>query len=110
LLGIEFALTGALHIKPVAPIAFWEKGFGQTLSWRDANFSYTMDRDGIKGNYTGSFTQTVIVRLQKPAKGKKFQATVNGKSVPVKTVGEDIQIVLPQTQKSTPVSFEIKEA
>jgi hypothetical protein len=109
LFGIEFDLNGALCIKPVAPVAYWEKGFGQTISWRNANFSYAMNRDGIKGNYAGSSKQTVVLKLQTSAKGKKFRARIDGQTAPVEIAEDCIRFVLPETQKNKSVFFEIKK-
>jgi hypothetical protein len=109
LLGIDLDVDGAVCIKPVAPESYWKKGFGQTLSWHNSNLSFTINSKGIKGNFSGSSPQTLAVRLQTSAKGKKFKAWVNGKSAPLKIVDDCIRIVLPKNQKGMSVPFRIYE-
>ena len=85
LLGVDLRLDGALALAPTVPTAYWERGFGQTLAWRDRSLTYRMTRNGIIGSYTGATSQRLAVRcfgrdglveliLPASARGSTFQA------------------------------------
>lgn len=107
LFGVDFNLDGGIWIKPVAPENFWKQGFGQTLSWHNSTLTYSMNRKGIKGNYTGSARQSISVRLQTSFKGKMIIGKVNSKVVKTTIADDCIRIVLPETPKNEVVNFEI---
>ncbi len=63
LLGVELRLDGAVTLAPTVPAEFWERGFGQSLRWREHVLNYRMHREGVSGTYSGSAPQLLQVRL-----------------------------------------------
>jgi hypothetical protein len=67
LLGVELRQDGSVVLAPTVPDEFWRQGFGQTLRWRGRTLDYRMNRDGIRGTYTGSGPLRLAVR---PVRGE----------------------------------------
>lgn len=109
LLGVEHGLDGTLFIGPTAPEEFWNAGFGQTLSWHGSKVSYKMERDHIKGEYSGQAAQKLSVRFAKPPAGKNIHVMINGTAAKSKTKDGWISIVLPPAIIDKPCNFEIKQ-
>ena len=59
---------------------FWEKGFGQTLAWRDRTLHYRIDRDRITGTYAGGTSQRLGVRLPGGDKENVCRAVIDGQA------------------------------
>lgn len=109
LLGVEHGLDGTLFIGPTAPEEFWNAGFGQTLSWGGAKVSYKMERDQIKGEYSGKASQKLSVRFEKKSEGKNIEVLINGTATKAKTKDGWISIILPSAIYSKTCSFSIKQ-
>ncbi|MCX6226512.1 MAG: hypothetical protein NTV01_17480 [Bacteroidia bacterium] len=108
LLGVEHGLDGTLFLGPTVPDEFWDAGFGQTLSWQGRRIFYKMQRDLIKGEYSGQNSQPLSVRLASPAQKKLIQVTINGHSAKFNTKEDWISIILPAASIDKPCGFEIK--
>ena len=108
LLGIELGLDGTLYIAPTVPDEFWNAGFGQTLSWKGHIISYKMQRDLIKGEYSGQISQQLSVRLPKPLNEKLIHVSINDNSAIFKIKDGWIILVLPPASIMEPCRFEIK--
>jgi len=79
LLGIEFGLDGAVTIAPMVPRRYWEAGFGQTLTWREQTLAFRLERDAMRGTFTGSSPQRIGIRLD--GKNVDARVTVAGTSI-----------------------------
>ena len=62
-LGTQFHLNGTIKLAPIVPDAWWDRGFGQVLAWRDRRLEYRMRRKSISGTYTGRSPQKLAVRF-----------------------------------------------
>jgi hypothetical protein len=109
LFGVEHGLDGTLFIAPTAPAQFWDKGFGQTLSWGDSRISYTMKHGQIKGSYTGKADQFLSVRFEHPVSNKNIKASINGIAAKAAVKDGSIIIKLPAMKDNAPCQFELKE-
>ncbi|TSJ43514.1 hypothetical protein FO440_04815 [Mucilaginibacter corticis] len=63
--GVNFDVNGTLIMAPIAPERYWQKGFGQTLSWNNRSITYMLSKDKIQGSYVGSQPQKITIRLRK---------------------------------------------
>ncbi|HUT36704.1 MAG TPA: hypothetical protein VNE39_24670 [Planctomycetota bacterium] len=112
LLGVEHRLDGALVLAPTVPEAFWEAGFGQTLSWRGRTLAYRMQRDRITGEYRCKEAQRLCLRLHAAARGRPVRAEIDGRPAAVGAQGELAVITLPAALTGQPCRFHVwlKEA
>lgn len=108
LLGIEYGLNGSLVIAPTVPDEFWTSGFGQTLTWRGRTLSYRMNRNRMSGNYRGSESQRLYVRLSSPAERASTKVTINGQPVETTVDADRLVIVLPAAPDERPCRFEVQ--
>ncbi|MGN6490378.1 MAG: hypothetical protein ACTHLE_00165 [Agriterribacter sp.] len=106
LLGVEHGLDGTLLLAPVAPEAFWTKGFGQRITLRNGSLYYKMTTGMVEGSYQGDSAQSVSIRL--PYATKSMKVTVNGKTTTPVVDGEWITFVLPASKKDNESTFIIK--
>lgn len=106
LLGMEHGLDGSLIIAPVAPDEFWKKGFGQKMSWNNRSIDYIIKGNSIKGKYSGSFPQSLSVRLNESS--KKSQATINKKKVKTGIENGWVTIELPASVNGRETIFSIE--
>ncbi|MCC6579575.1 MAG: hypothetical protein IT440_03980 [Phycisphaeraceae bacterium] len=53
-MGVALDMDGGLSLSPCATQPWWERGFGQTLSWAGREITYRFHRDGLTGTYRGS--------------------------------------------------------
>lgn len=107
LFGVDFRLDGALVLTPTVTDEFWERGFGQTVAWRNRSLSYRMQRGRIEGTYSGEATQRLGVKLQSGTGSIKVRAAVDGRSVAATQTGGLVFIALPATASSQAVRFEV---
>jgi len=110
LFGVEHRLDGALALGPTAPGAFWDAGFGQTLSWSDRRLSYRVQRNRMKAEYVGRGTQELRVRLCAPPRADKVFVDID--ECPVEFRIEDAWIVfdLPASSPERPCSVNLRQA
>ncbi|MGN6436705.1 MAG: hypothetical protein ACTHMM_09225 [Agriterribacter sp.] len=106
LLGVEHGLDGTLLLSPLAPEAFWNKGFGQRITLRNGSLDYTMKTGMVKGSYRGNSAQSISLRL--PFATKKMKVTVNGKTVTPVINGKWISFVLPASKKDKWLTFSVE--
>ncbi len=105
LLGVDFGLDGTLTIAPVAPAMFWNKGFGQTLAWRDRVLSYRMQEGNLRGQFSGAAAQRIWIGLGQSLRGKNVRAACEGRPVTVEVHGDRIAINLAAASAETPCEF-----
>jgi hypothetical protein len=86
LLGVDLGIDGALRLAPTVPAEFEDRGFGQTLSWRDRTLRYEVRRGRMTGTYSGGSPQRLSVR---PSRGGM------------------IDLVLPASGSRSPHRFEL---
>jgi hypothetical protein len=103
LLGVDLRLDGALVLAPTVPEDFWEKGFGQTLAWRDRTLHYQMGRDRVTGTYAGGAPQRLGVRLPAGA----ARAAIDGRDAAPEREGELVFVTLPAAPESKSCRFEV---
>jgi hypothetical protein len=108
LLGVEFGLDGTLHIEPVVPDDFWERGFGQTLVWRGRSLSYRMEGRRITGDYRGDAPQRLDVRLRRPTRDAPARVTIGGVATAPTFEAGRLTLVLPAAPAAQPCRFEIQ--
>ena len=87
LLGVDLGIDGALRLAPTVPAEFENRGFGQTLGWRDRTLKYQVRRGRMTGTYSGGASQLLAVRA---------------------VGGEMIELVLPASGTRSPHRFEIR--
>ncbi len=107
LLGIDFRLDDSLVIVPTVTEEFWQRGFGQSLKWRDRTLQYRMMLDQVVGTYEGSHPQRLGVRLPPKGKAVNVRVTINGRPSPSSQEGDMIFIALPESSLRRPCRFEI---
>jgi hypothetical protein len=107
LFGVDFRLEGSLVLAPTVTDEFWERGFGQTVTWRDRTLRYTMRRDRIEGEYAGNAPQQLGVRLSPDRGSVATLATIDGRSLPVEQREGLIFVTLPPKEGGKPCRFEI---
>jgi hypothetical protein len=107
LLGVDFRLDGTLVLAPTVTEDFWEKGFGQTLAWRDRTLHYRMERNRIYGTFLGSDAQRLGIRLPGGGNGVVFHAVFDGRVTPTEREGDLIVVNLPAGSNAQPCRFEI---
>jgi hypothetical protein len=119
LLGVDLNLDGSVHLAPVVTDEFWDRGFGQTLRWRDRLLRYRMMRDGIGGTYSGRTSQRLGVRLPPDSSKTVLIATIDGRSVNVVTTdradrpvpgGILIELTLPATRQGEFCEFSLRRS
>jgi len=108
LLGIEHGLDGTLYIGPTVTDEFWNAGFGQIMSWSGRRISYKMQRNLLKGEYTGQNAQQISVRFADPLREKNVHITINGKPAMFNIKEDWVNIVLPQAPIEKPCEFAIE--
>ncbi len=72
--GVDFMLDGTVALSPAATDDFWDRGFGQTLSYRGSVLKYRMATDAVTGTYSGPRAQRLILSYH-PGPGTK-QVTI----------------------------------
>lgn len=97
LMGAEYRLDGAVALAPNVPAAFWDAGFGQTLSWRGRELAYRFQGDGISGSYTGPEPQVLRVRLRGGAGGRTPQVRSEGLDIAVEVADAWVVLTLSGT-------------
>jgi hypothetical protein len=107
LLGVNMGYDGSLTLAPTVPPAYWEKGFGQKLSWQDRALEYRMDLEMVSGSYFGG-PQQLIVRLESLRSKRPIQMMLNGKIHSVRTDSGVVHVHLPATVADMPCRFEIR--
>lgn len=106
LLGVELGLDETVELAPVAPRAFWEKGFGQTLAWRDRVLAYRMKTGELSGRYAGAATQQILVRFDPVPQGEVL-ATLGSRPAAIEKRGDRIVLDLPPAPADSPCEFTI---
>jgi hypothetical protein len=81
LMGVDLKLDGSVVLAPTVTKEFWDKGFGQTLRWRDRTMRYRMVRDSIVGTYSGRAPQRLLVCFPPGPDTFDYATTINGRSV-----------------------------
>jgi hypothetical protein len=111
LMGVDLKLDGSIVLAPTVTKEFWDKGFGQTLRWRDRTMHYRMMRGAIGGKYSGPTPQRLGVRLPADSAGAGIVATIDGRpaGAPVVEVEESglIYLTLPATREGESCAFRI---
>jgi len=108
LLGVELQLDGTVSFAPTVTAAFWDAGFGQTLSWRDRMLRYRIARDSLGGVYRGIGPQRVGVRFPPGAGAMTAAASVDGRSVPVERAGDMYFITLVPSGNGEACAFSLR--
>ena len=107
LYGVDFRLDGSLVLAPTVSDEFLEKGFGQTIAWRDRTLDYRMQQDRIEGTYFGNASQRLGVKLSQAIGAGEFRATVGGRVVDTTREGGLIFLTLPAASAQQPCRLEI---
>ena len=107
LLGVDFALDGALVLAPTATEEFWRKGFGQTISWAGRTLTYQMRTEWAGGTYAGAGPQELHLRLPRRNPVSRFQATIDGEPAPGRQDNDLFYVKLPAAPPEEPCRFEI---
>lgn len=107
LLGVDLRLDGSLVLAPTATREFWDRGFGQTLSWGNRTLTYLMQRDRATGTYTGATPLRIGLRFPPDAVGASVKVTVNDRSVEPVRDNDLIYLTLPAASQREPGRFEI---
>jgi hypothetical protein len=107
LLGVEMDLDGSLVLSPVVPADFWQKGFGQTLTFRGRTLRYRMLNNVVDGTYKGSAPLSLGIRLPAHSGTSQIHATFNSQAVDVTRRGELILVTLPKTGITGSCEFQI---
>lgn len=110
LLGVELHLDGSVVLAPTVPAAFWDQGFGQTLSWRGRSLAYRFERDRIVGTYSGDGTQRVAVRLRPVETLEPVRAAIGDRVAEVARPGDLAIVNLPASPANKPSRFEVERA
>jgi len=95
LLGVEFALDGALEIAPTVPESFWRAGFGATHEFCGRTLAWRMDRRGLTGEYHGDGPQRLVLQVAPEADPAAARATVNGRALPCAVMDGRVSVELP---------------
>jgi hypothetical protein len=106
-LGVDLRLDGSVVIAPVVAREFWQKGFGQTLTWRGRSLQYGMTIDSVGGSYAGSSSQRIGVRLTPHPGSTGIRASIEGRPVPAEQVDGLTFITLPASQRKGSCRFKI---
>jgi hypothetical protein len=80
-MGVDLGIDGVLRLSPTVPAEFEEKGFGQTLSWRDHVIEYRIRRGRLTGTYSGPSPLAVEVR---PLVGAVIRALLPASRMPTR--------------------------
>ena len=107
LLGVEFRLDDSLLLAPTVTEEFWQKGFGQTLMWRDRILEYNMRFDRVTGTYEGGGSQRLGVRLPEKNAAAKVHVLINGRPSACSQESGLIFVTLPEALHQEPCRFEI---
>lgn len=107
LLGVEFQTDGTLQLRPTVTERFWQKGFGQTLIWRDRTLTYEMHSGRIAGTYQGAEPQRLAVWFPGGDESTLFTATINGKNLPAIYSHGWVIVNLPAALPQTSAAFAI---
>ena len=107
LFGVNLQLDGSVVLAPTVTDEFWERGFGQTLTWRDRNMRYNMKRNRIEGTYAGSTALRLGVKLPVHSGATEIRATIDGHSAVATQEEGKIFIVLPASRAQEACRFEI---
>ncbi len=110
LYGVDFRLDGSLVLAPTVTAEFWEKGFGQTIAWRDRNLNYRMQQDHFEGTYFGNASQRLGVKLRPGTALGEFRATIDGRVVDTTREEGLVFITLPASSAQQPCRLEITRA
>jgi len=108
LLGVEHRLDGGLALAPTVPDAFWEAGFGQTLSWRERRLSYRMQRNRMKGHYAGRCAQALRVKFRAPLREGAIRVEIEGRQADFRIEDGWTVFVLPTAPLEQPCRFEVR--
>ncbi len=108
LLGVDVRLDGSVVLAPTVPATFWERGFGQTLSWRGRSLSYRFERDRVTGAYSGDSSQRVAVRLRRVGTQHAARATISDRMIETAREGDLAVIDLPAAPADKPSRFEVE--
>jgi hypothetical protein len=109
LLGVELRLDGSLVLAPTATTEFWDRGFGQTLAWRDRTLQYRMQRDRVTGAYAGGSPQRLGLRWTPTTTGAKVQVLIDGRPAASRSDNGLIFLTLPAADPRQPCPFEISQ-
>ncbi len=109
LLGVEHRLNGALALGPTVPDTYWDAGFGQTLSWRGRRLSYTMQRNRMKGEYTGGDAQELRVKGCKPPREGTVSLDIDGRQAEFRIEDAWVVFVLPASPLERPGRFNLRQ-
>jgi hypothetical protein len=81
LLGVDLQMDGSILLAPTVTGEFWDRGFGQTLRWRDRTMHYRMTRDSVGGTYSGRTPQRLLVHLPPGSDTFEFTTAIAGRAV-----------------------------
>lgn len=107
LFGVDLRLDGTLALAPMVTADFWDRGFGQKLTWRDRVLDYRMRRGQITGTYVGG-VQPISVQLEPPGRAVEAVVLLNGKRGDGERRGDMIQVTLPMASIERPCEFEVR--
>jgi len=107
LLGVDLRLDGTVVLAPTVTDEFWQKGFGQTLSWRGRTLHYRMERARITGTYAGGGPQRLGVRLPGGDAKTLPPVTIDGRPASGERSGDLVVVAIPAGSVQRPSRFEI---
>ena len=107
LLGVDMRLDSSLVLSPAVTEEFWQRGFGQTLTFQGRTFCYRMFKDSVEGTYAGSAPLKIGVRLPARKGAGTVHAVFNHHPVPATRRGELVFVTLPGTETTKTCQFQI---
>ena len=107
LLGVDMRPDSSIVLSPVVPADFWQKGFGQTLTFRGRTLRYRMLENSVEGTYTGSVPLRFGVRMPARRGASKLYAAFNDHPAPATQRDGLIFVTLPEADSNKPCQFRI---
>jgi hypothetical protein len=110
-------LDGSVVLAPVVTGEFWDRGFGQSLRWRDRTIRYRMTRNSIAGTFSGRTPQRLLVHFPPGSVTFECTTTIDGRSrhavQPGRTdiappEGVLIDVTLPATREGESCAFRVR--
>jgi hypothetical protein len=107
LFGVDLRLDGSLVLAPTVTRDFWDRGFGQTVTWANRKLTYRMQRERTTGTYAGATSLRLGLRLPTTATAISWHARVGGKAVELVSENGVIYLALPAATDREPCRFEV---
>jgi len=107
LMGVDLRLDGSLVLMPAATEEFWERGFGQTLTWSNRKLTYRLQRNRTEGTYQGTTPLRLGLRFPPGVGPIPGQVVIDGRSVEPLREDNLVVLTLPATLQQQPCRFEV---